>query len=174
MRGGVPGTEHGCEKKIRHRVCQSCLKSDSCFWNKKIKKKKTLSAAASERFHQESPTTAQTLTDVTYILVNVCWSQDRSTEWSVLWFDRFLNRLHQVLTQVWPSLSPQTLHLPVDIVGHCHEHQRPANAGEDHHSALVQHCGCRFFTNSKPEITGKKKTCAQRRTVTGALASQAW
>lgn len=41
-----------------------------------------------------------------------------------------------------PSDATVTLHLPVDIVGHCQEHQCSANASEDHHSALVQHAGC--------------------------------
>lgn len=65
------------------------------------------------------------------------------------------------------SAASLTLLLPVDVVGHCHEHQCSANASEDHHSALVQHFGCCFFTNPKAEIHGKEKTCAQRRTVTG-------
>lgn len=53
--------------------------------------------------------------------------------------------MNQVLTRVSPRLVSPTLHSPVDVVGHRHEHQRPTNAREDHHGALVQHFGCWFF-----------------------------
>lgn len=48
-------------------------------------------------------------------------------------------------------LNHPSHNLPVDIVGHCHDHQCPTNPSEDHHSALVQHFGSVNVTKLKPE-----------------------
>lgn len=51
-----------------------------------------------------------------------------------------------------PSLATSlACNLPVDIVGHCHDHQRPTNPSEDHHSTLVQHFGSWYLTKLKPK-----------------------
>lgn len=42
-------------------------------------------------------------------------------------------------------------HRPIDIVGHCHEHQCPTNPSEDYDSTLVQHFGFWYSTSPQPE-----------------------
>lgn len=55
--------------------------------------------------------------------------------------------------------------LPVDIVGHCHNDQRPTDPSEEHHSTLVQHVGSWYPTKSKPGKKNKRKWKGPWRTV---------
>lgn len=65
--------------------------------------------------------------------------------------------LQELWGAVWALLKKKQntpeYNLPVDIVGHRHDHQCPTDPSEDHHSTLVQHdcslCPSEFQTKKK-------------------------